>query len=425
MKRRNFLRNASMVSAGTLVLPTIINSCVKGANDKITIGLIGTGSHLFTWNLKNYLKLNDTCHIVAVCDVDGHRMDKARDTINDSYGGRGVKRYGDFRELLQRSDIDAVQITTPDHWHAYMTIAALKAGKHVCCEKPTLTVKQGKILVDVVNKQDKLYQTSMEDRWLKTYYRLVELVREGKIGQLKHMRIGLPGGSKLRANTDTTIQKPPKYFNYDMWLGPAPKVPYRPASCHYNFRWNFNYSGGSLTDWGAHLIDTAQLCNFSEKSGPVSVEGSGVRHTGILNTFKQYNLKYVYENGVEMDVHSKSVEIYVEGTDGWLHVNRWNKPLKASNPELLKTAENAIYRKAGHLNEHDDFLQCIRNGGKPGHPVEDMHRTATVGHIGNISMLLKRKLQWDPVNEKFLNDDEANSMLSKPERAPWTLESLL
>lgn len=423
--RRNFIKNVTGTSLGLIAAPIIITSCAKGANDKINLGMIGTGSHGIGWNMRNYLELDD-CRIVALCDVDAHRMKKAKSVVNEKYNDRHVKLFDDFREMLERQDIDAIQISTPDHWHVYMTIAALKSGKHVCCEKPTLTIEQGRILVNEIDKQNKLYQTSMEDRWLEPYYRMVKLVRDGKIGKLKKIRVGLPGDNNIQFSKDQTTQPVPKHFNYDMWLGPAPEAPYSPARCHFNFRWNFDYSAGSITDWGAHLIDTAQLCNFAETSGPVSVEGKGVQpKEGIFNTFEKYRLNYLYENGVEMEVHGFSVEIYCEGTDGWLHVKGWNKDLEASNEELLKIAKGEEIRAVRDLNEHDNFLKCIKNGGIPLHPAEEMHRTATVAHIGNAAMLLERKLQWNPQIEAFINDDEANSMRSKPERHPWTLENLI
>lgn len=423
--RREFVKKAATSSLGLITLPTIISASVKGANDKINVGFIGTGTHGIRWNLRNYLAL-DNCRVVAVCDVDSQRMQEAKAAINEKYNDTHLMLFDDFREMLERKDIDAIQITTPDHWHVYMSIAALKAGKHVCCEKPTLTIEQGRILVNEINKQDKLFQTSMEDRWLKNYYKLVKLVREGRIGQLKKMRVGLPGNNVIRFSTDQTTQQPPEYFNYDMWLGPAPVAPYSPARCHFNFRWIFDYSAGSIADWGAHLIDTAQLCNFSEKSGPVSVEGAGIQPTeGIFNTFEKYRLNYVYGNGVEMEVHGFSIELYCEGSDGWIHAKGWNKGLEASNPELLELTEDDETRAAGHLNEHDNFLKCIRNGGIPAHPAEDMHRTASVAHIGNAAMLLNRKLQWDPHSEAFVGDEEANKLRYKAERDPWTLEQLI
>lgn len=423
--RRDFIKKSASVSLGIITVPKIITSCVKGANDKVNIGMVGTGEHGTLRNMKNYFKIDD-CRIVALCDVDSARLDYAKDLTYKCYNDKHVKLFDDFRELLERKDIDAIQISTPDHWHVYQTIASLKAGKHVCCEKPTLTIEQGQIQREQLKKTNKLYQTSLEDRFLEPYYRMAKLVREGRIGKLKKMRVGLPGQCSLRKSKDFTVQPVPKHFNYDMWLGPAPDAPYFPARCHYSFRWFSDYSGGNLTDWGAHLIDTAQLCNKAEQSGPVEVEGKGtLPENGIFTIFDKYNLTYRYENGVEMDVHSNMVEIYCEGTDGWLHIEQWNKPMKASSEELLKIPASEEVGVIRAVNEHVDFVMSIKNGRKPVHAAEDMHRTASVAHIGNIAMKLERKLQWNPKTEAFVNDDEANKMCSREERAPWTLNELI
>lgn len=273
----------------------------------------------------------------------------------------------------------------------------MKAGKDVCCEKPTLTIEQGRILADQIKKHNRIFQTSLEDRSYKQYLRMAELVRNGRIGKLRKLRAGLPGEFSIRFTRDTSIQPVPKGFDYDMWLGPAPWKPYCPGRCHWNFRWINDYSGGSLADWGAHIIDTAQWINGTEKWGPV-----------------------------ELEVHSDFVEIYAEGTDGWLLVKGWNKELQASSPGLpeyefsgddmrLYTAEN----------EFENFLDCVVSRKQTYHPAEDMHRTSTIAHMGNIAMILKRKLRWDPEKEEFPGDREANSMRSKEERAPWILRDLI
>ena len=424
--RRTFLKNAVLSTAGILSLPTMISSCVKGANDKINVALIGTGEHALMRNLNNYLEI-EGCRVVALCDVDSQRLAVAAERTNKKYGNNKVDTYSDFRELLLRDEIDAIQISTPDHWHAYLSVASLKAGKHVCCEKPTLTIKQGRIMVDQVEKYGKIFQTSLEDRSLYPYHRMAELVRNGRIGELVKIRVGLPGAYVYRGNTDLITQTVPDHFDYDMWLGPAPYAPYSPGRCHWNFRWIEDYSGGNLTDWGAHLIDNAQWCNGSEKWGPVEVEGVGSKPLGgVYNTFNKYNLKYKYENGVELDVHSDSIEIFCEGTEGWLLVKGWNGELEASSHNILTTVidENEIHLDTAS-NEQVNFIDCIKNNIMPFHPVEDLHRTSTIAHMGNIAMKLHRKLNWDPQKEEFISDDEANSMLTRPERAPWELKEIV
>jgi myo-inositol 2-dehydrogenase / D-chiro-inositol 1-dehydrogenase len=246
--RRKFLINTGLTAGGIIVLPTIIPSCVRGANDKINLGMIGTGDHGINWNLDAYLKLDD-CRVVAVCDVDRKRMLKAKAMVDNQYKNKDCSTYDDFRDLLLRKDIDAVQISTPDHWHVPLSILTIQAGKDVCCEKPTLTIEQGRILCDVVGRNDRIYQTSLEDRSLSPYLQMAELVRNGRIGKLQKIVCGLPGAYSERYSfNDLTTQPVPKDFNYDMWLGPAPEVPYSPGRCHWNFRWILDYSGGSITD---------------------------------------------------------------------------------------------------------------------------------------------------------------------------------
>ena len=426
ISRRTFIRNTGLIAGGTIIVPTIIPSCVKGANDKINLAMIGTGDHGITWNLVAYLKLNN-CKVIAACDVDSERALKAKTLIDSRYKNQDCKMFSDFREVLARKDVDAVQISTPDHWHVPISVLAIQAGKDVCCEKPTHTIEQGRILCNVVGKHDRVYQTSLEDRSLFTYHRMAELARNGRIGRIQKIICGLPGAYNRQYQFgDFTVQSPPKGFDYEMWLGPAPEAPYCPGRCHWNFRWIFDYSAGSIADWGAHIIDTAQRALGTEKSGPVSVEGTGIFGTDLYNTAHTYHLTYEYANGAIMQVHSEKVEIRIEGTDGWLYVNGWNGKLEASSEEILKSE---IGSDEIHLStdksEHVNFLKCIKTREETYHPAEDVHRNSTIEHMGNISMILGRKLQWDLQKEEFVNDPEANAMRSKPERDPWKLKDLV
>ncbi len=428
LTRRKFLKNSGLIAGGSVILPFIIPSCAFGANDRITIGMIGTGDHGINWNLAAYLKL-DKCRVIAACDVDSSRANSAKAIIDAKYGNNDCSVYNDFRELLERKDIDAVQISTPDHWHVSVAALALKKKKDVCCEKPTLTIKQGRFLSDLVTGSDQIFQTSLEDRSVFQYHRMAELVRNGRIGELRKMRVGLPGAYShlYYFNPDPTEQPVPKGFNYDMWLGAAPYSPYTPGRCHYNFRWINDYSGGSLSDWGAHMIDNAQWMNGTEKTGPVEVSGIGsAPETGIYNAFDKFRLTYTYANGAVLDVHSDFVEIYCEGTDGWLLVKDWRGKLEASSPEILDSVigDNEIHLYTDE-SEHTNFLKCILSRKATYHPVEDLHRTSSIAHIGNIAMKLKRSLKWDPEKEEFPDDTEANIMRSREEREPWTLNNIL
>ena len=427
--RRKFLKKTGLIAGGSIVLPVIVPSCSFGANDRITIGMIGTGDHGINWNLAAYLKL-DSCRVIAACDVDSSRAATAKAIIDKRYGNNDCIVYHDFRELLEKREIDAVQISTPDHWHVPIAALALKKKKDICCEKPTLTIQQGRYLSDLVARSEQIFQTSLEDRSVFQYHRMAELVRNGRIGRVRKIRVGLPGSfaqNMYYYNPDPAEQPVPAGFNYDMWLGPAPYATYTKGRCHYNFRWITDYSGGNMTDWGAHLIDTAQILNGTEKTGPVEVAGTGsAPSTGIYNAFDKFRLTYTYDNGVTMEVHSDFVEIYCEGTDGWLLVKEWRGKLEASSDEILNSviAEDEIHLYTDD-SEHVNFLKCIRSRKPTYHPMEDMHRTSAIAHMGNIAMKLQRKLRWDPSREEFVNDAEANVMRARQEREPWTLKNIL
>jgi len=426
LNRRQFISQAGIAAGGAILVPTLIPSCVKGANDKINLAMIGTGDHGITWNLAAYLKL-DNCRVIAACDVDSERVGKAKTMIDSRYKNQDCMTYSDFREVLLRKDVDAVQISTPDHWHVPISVLSIQAGKDVCCEKPTHTIAQGRILCDVVAKHDRVYQTSLEDRSLFPYHRMAELARNGRIGKIQKIVCGLPGAYNQRYQYgDFKVQEPPKGFDYEMWLGAAPEVPYCPGRCHWNFRWIFDYSGGSITDWGTPIVETRQGSIGKEKAGPTEVEGTGIFGTGIYDTAHTYRLTYRYENGTVMEVHSEKVQIEIYGTDGWLKVNGWRGELEASNPEILKSeiGPNEIHLSTDE-SEHVNFLKCIRSRAETYHPVEDVHRNSTIEHIGNIAMLLKRKLKWDLQKEEFTDDPEANAMRSRPERDPWKLKDLV
>jgi predicted dehydrogenase len=425
--RRKFIKNTAITGAGLISLPTIISACSKGANDKITIGMIGTGEHGILRNLSNFLQLKDKCRVVAVCDVDNTRMEKAKNLVNESYGTNSCKTFPDFRDLLERKDIDGVQISTPDHWHVHQSIMAMQAGKDVISEKPTWTIDLGRKLCHVAEKSDRIFATSLEDRSLEPYYRMAMLVRNGYLGEITKMRTGLPGNHSIRVYKDTSIQPVPDGFDWDMWLGPAPWSEYSPGKTHFNFRWCDDYSVGSIADWRAHLIDNAQWCNGTEKWGPVEVEGKGSMPTeGYYDTFNKYELTYRYENGLELDVHGDSIEIFIEGTEGWLKVEGWNQPLQTSNPAWLKQdlSKEKVQLYTAE-NEQVNFIECMKSRKEPYHPAEDMHRSATIAHMGHIAMKLGRKLHWDPDTEEFINDNEANAMKTREEREPWKLEKLM
>lgn len=446
MVRRHFLKGLAI----SAVAPTVIPSHVLGLDggvapsERIAMGLIGCGGHGGGWNLDRMFE-NPHQQVVAVCDVDSQHLAAAERKVNSHYSralGREYRcqTYSDFRDLINCKEIDAVDVATPDHWHVIPALMALKAGKHVICEKPlSLTVSEGRVLADSVRRSGLVFQTASENRSIDSYIYLCELVRGGFIGELQRIQVSLPMGNESRGNDDFREQKPPKHLDYEMWQGQAPLAPYCPARVHNTFRWNLAYSGGRLTDWGAHMIDLAQWASGQEATGPVEVIGEGVfaSRDAVWNTATEFNLTYRYANGLSMKVVSKQPGIKFEGSDGWIMCDGWRGPLLASDPGILEVRipeEKQLHRpqtivsrvpgKGVPGGEHLDFTYCIKNGGVTYSPAETGHRTISIAHIGNIAMLLGRKLLWDPDQEKFQGDGEANQLLSRKQRDPWTIENI-
>jgi predicted dehydrogenase len=390
-------------------------------SNRITVGFIGVGEHGTTWNLSYYLKL-PAAKVIAVCDVDSHHLERAKETVDEHYENSDCSTTKDFREIIARPDIDAVMISTPDHWHTLISLLAVHAGKDVQCEKPTLTINEGKLLIETVRRHQKVFQTSTEDRAVPEYHRIAELVRNGRIGKLQHIEVILP--KQPDRPGDPTPQPVPPELDYDMWLGPAPFAPYTKDRVHFNFRWIQDYSGGIICDWGAHLFDTAQWGNDTERSGPVEVEGTGTYwEGGLYNTVKDYDVTYRYANGVVMTCKPGNPSIRFIGTEGWVGNTGWRGPVQASSQKILdsKIGPEELHLYTNPKGEHDDFLNCVKSRKDPYFPVDIGHRVATVCHLANIAIKTGRKLRWDPEQEQFVGDEAANAMRSRPLRAPWKM----
>lgn len=430
ISRRSFLGKAALGTTIAVAAPYVLPGSSLGLSgavapsERITLGCIGLGIHGMGWNLRDgFLKFKDA-QVLAVCDVVDSRRKAGRDLVNSRYQNQDCVGYADWRDIIRRDDIDAVMIATPDHWHTPIAAAAAKAGKDVCCEKPTLTIAEGRALIKIVRDNKTVFQTSTEDRSIPVYHRIAELVRNGRIGKLQTIRVTCPAGS-----VDPEPPKPapvPKGFDYNMWLGPAPETPYYANRCGaQQWRSIFDYSGGKFTDWGAHMLDTAQWANDTERTGPVSVDGRGVfpGKESLFNTAVKYELHYQYTNGVDLLVSSGGTGLRFEGTEGWVECAAWRRPLTASSKKIL---DSVIGPQETHLftclgGEHRNFLDCVRSRKDPYFPIEIGHAVATLMHIGNISMRLERPLKWDPNKEEFLGDTQANLMKRRPMREPWTL----
>jgi len=418
MSRRRFLgRTAASIGAG-VSFPYVLTSTALGgpakapANQRITLGFIGCGG-MGNSHLERFLR-NRRVQVLAVCDVDRGRREAAAKKV-----GPGCATYNDYRKLLDRDDIDAVVIATPDHWHALTAIDACRAGKDVYCEKPlSLTIEEGRAMVRAVRRYNRVFQTGSQQRSADNFRFACELVRSGYIGKLHTIRVGIGGAPTCGWEPDTD---PPPGLDWNMWLGPAPWVRYNPKRCFYNFRWFYAYSGGKMTDWGAHHNDIAQWGNGTDDSGPIEIEGTATFPAdGLYDTAVSFEVHYKYANGVTLICSSQGHGAKFEGTDGWVHVDRGF--LKTQPEDLMKVKlrpdDVHLYRSPGH---HADWLNCIESRKRPICDVEIGHRSVTVCHLGNIAIRLGRKIRWDPRAERIVGDEVAQRWTTRPMRAPWHL----
>ena len=427
LTRRRFLKGAAGIA---LAAPYIASAASLGAgprlspSERIHVGCIGVGNQ-GGGHLGGLVK-NGEAQVVAVCDVDAARRDAAANLANKTYADEfksasyhGCDGYNDFREVLGRPDVDAVVVTTPDHWHAPIAIAAARAGKDIYCEKPmTLTIADGRAMVEAVRRYGRVFQTGSQRRSQAEIRHMCELVRNSRLGRLHTVRVTIATNNKTCPPTWSPEPVPPG-FDYDLWLGPAPSEPYHALRCHYTFRFILDYSGGQMTNWGAHYIDVAQWGIGADDSGPVEIEGRAEwPRQGLFNTATRVDFTCTYANGVKLVGTTGPGHTRFEGTEGWISEGREAEPKSLLQSAIAPGELHLSEARGGHMG---NFLECVRKRQDPSAPVEVGHRSATVCHLGNIAMLLGRKLRWDPAAEKFVDDDEANRMISRPMRAPWRL----
>ncbi len=415
MDRRQFMRGSAAATAIAVGVPAIVPSSVFGADapsNRIVMGSIGMGGQ-GGGNTRGFAA-KDGAQIVAVCDVDAAHLEKARERFKLD----AKSAYNDFRELVARKDIDAVIVSTPDHWHVPNSVAAIKAGMDVYCEKPlTLTIGGGRKLADAARRYGRIVQTGSQQRSGSEFRQACELVRNGYIGELKTIDVGISGNNRFCP--EWKPEPVPEGFDYDLWLGPAPWAPYTTMRCHYSFRFILDYSGGQMTNWGAHYLDIAQWGNGTDDTGPVEIDGKGeFPPKGLFNTADRVDIKYTYANGVLLHLTTSGGHTRFEGTEGWVDVKRGR--IQAEPESLLKVKikpnEIHLYNSRDHKQ---DFLDCIKSRKQPVANAEVGHRSSSVCHLGNISMLLGRPVKWNPKKEKFINDAAADQMISRPMRAPW------
>ncbi|HXG08342.1 MAG TPA: Gfo/Idh/MocA family oxidoreductase [Gemmataceae bacterium] len=426
VSRRQFLRS---VAAAGLAGPLVFTAPLRAApSERITLGFIGVGT-MGRGHLGSFLGRPDV-QVVAVCDVVAERRASAQKMVEDRYAAekgkgtfKGCAAYNDFRELLDRKDIDAVVIATPDHWHAIPCVLAAQAGKDIYCEKPlTHNIAEGRKIVETVKKHKVVFQTGSQQRseFGGRFRTAVELVRNGRIGKVKTIRIGVGGPA---VPCDLPEEPVPEGTDWDMWLGPAPKRGYNEILCPKGVHKHFpawrryrEYAGGGLADMGAHHFDIAQWALDMDNSGPVLVEPPADPKAAS-------GLKYTYANGVVMFhnvFEGPRADCVFEGSDGVILVSRGSL---ASKPEeiLKQPLTEKDYRVYPSNDHRRNWLECIKSRKDPICTAEIGHRSATVCHLGNIGYWLRRPLRWDPAQERFTNDEEANRLLSREMRPPWKL----
>jgi len=452
MKRRSFIRNTGSLAAGSLVLPTIVPSTVFGAqapSNKINVGQIGCGRIARDHDTAETLKYIDQARIVAISDLDSNRMRDAKKRIEQYYNNElnkdnevDVRMYDNYKDMLADPNIDAVMISTPDHWHSQPAIEAALAGKDIYLQKPTsLTVEEGRLLSNIVHRTGVILQMGTQQRSMPQFRIAAELVRNGRIGKIHTVKIGLPGDPAGPVFETGPI---PANLNFEMWLGSTPEVEYKenlvhPQEGYGRPGWlrHENYGAGMITGWGQHHFDSAAWGMDTEYTGPVSVEAvAQFPKSGDWNVHGDFMLKHEYANGITVYTSGGFTNgIRYEGTDGWIFVSRGNytasasdpvsaeqssKALNASDPDILKSkiSDNEIKLYVSD-EQHGNWLESIKSREQPISPVEIGHRACTVCLISHIAMKVPGILEWDPATERFKDNDLANSMLRRPQRYPY------
>lgn len=435
ISRRDFVKRTTIASAAAIGFPAIIPASALGQggavapSERIVMGCIGVGSQ-GTGNMRGFLDLKDF-QFVAVCDVDrGHRQN-AQNIVNETYGNQDCGDYNDFRDLLERDDLDGVSIAVPDHWHSIPAIAASNKGLDIYAEKPlALTISEGRAMVNAVEKNGTIWQTGSWQRSQAHFLKACELVRNGVVGNITKVEVGLPTGRPIDPQPEMPV---PDGFDYDFWLGPAPNAPYTKERCHWNFRWILDYSGGQLTDWAAHHVDIANWGMGTEGTGPQYVEGEGkFPKTGLWDAATDYHVWAWYGPG-QSPVASQGFWMHISnshkmgakfiGENGWIQVKRGE--LTASSDRLLETelddSATRLYQSRHHGR---NFIEGVRTRQDCVAPIQAAHHAIAVAHLGNIAMRLGRRVQWNANSERFVNDPMADRMLSRSMRGPWQLPTV-
>ena len=432
VNRRQFLG----LTGAALAFPTLISSSVlrqagqPAPSKRITLGIVGCGV-MGTGNTNSFLALKD-CQVVAACDVDRKHLETLVRKVNGHYKDTGCKAYHDYRELLARRDIDAVMLAVPDHWHALAAVEAARQKKDIYGEKPLArTIAEQQAIVHAVQVNGRIWQTGSWQRSVAVFHKAAEIVRNGLIGKVTRVEVGLPAGhgSRVQAAADMLPSTPPPELDYETWVGPSKLTPYIRCQIHREWRWNYNTGGGQLLDWIGHHCDIAHWgCDF-DNSGPLEIEGHGEFPPvdAVWNTCTKYRIELKYPRDITMIIAGGYPDIRGGtkwiGTDGWVWVDRG--VFEASNeewrdyrrlPDELRKVKLPISD-----NHQRNFLDSVKSRKPTITPAETAHHSAIPGHLGLISMLVGRRLKWDAQNERILDDADASKLLTRNYRAPWKL----
>ena len=449
--RREFLKYSVAAQAAAAALPSFAARPLRGATapgNLVNIGVIGTGRIAREHDIPGIIRHGALARITAVCDLDSNRVQEGRRFVEELYAGKGVsltvRTYADYREMLRNKELDAIVICTPDHWHAKPAIEAAQAGKDIYLEKPaSLTIAEGRAMSDAIMRTGRVFQMGTQQRSWEQFRVACELVRNGRIGKLHTVKIGLPGDPSGKDEPEMPV---PKNLNYEMWLGSTPYVYYTENRAHPQKGYDRpgwlrceQFGAGMITGWGHHHVDIAHWGMDAEYSGPIEIKASAeFPKSGLWDVHGDFNVEALYPGGVTMLINGKFPNgIRFEGSEGWIFVTRGNysvtasdptsgnaaqSPLTASNPAILKSQIGAdeihLYKSSDH---HGNWLECIRSRRPTVCTVEIGHRACTACLLSHIAMKLPRKLYWDPVRERFRNDDEANRLLVRPQRWPYQI----
>lgn len=426
LTRRSFLRGTAALAA----FPAIIPASVIGANppsERIVMGALGVGS-MGQGDVRGFLGKSNV-QMVAVCDVDRNHLAATKKIVDDHYGNPDCRTYGDFRDLLAREDLDAVTTALPDHWHALQSVAAARAGLDIYGQKPLArSIREGRAIVDAVHRYQRVWQTGSWQRSVAHFRKGAELVRNGRIGTVRRVEVGLPNGRNPALAVQPPTPPPPE-LDYDMWLGPAPWRPHSSfgrGSVHWDWRWIMDYSGGQLTDWAGHHIDIAHWGLGADDTGPVKISGRGEYPIDALYDVPYaYHCTCTYADGIEMTVANQSRQPKGMGTrwigdHGWVHVSRGGISAEPASllSEQIGPEETRLYESRNH---HENFLDCVKSRRPTITPVEAAQRSISAGLLCEIAMLTGRTLHWDPDREDFRNDPGASALLGRAYREPWHL----